>query len=114
MCPAVNTGENSVRIFALVTDFRPEFNDDFGAAKLSGAGADTGIVQTMLGDDRTPVYNGPTPTTSGAVALPSFDSCTAQWLAHVHSALCAYRESCFPSFCSSSQYPDVLCALLRR
>lgn len=67
-CPAINTGENSIRIFALVTDFRPEYNDDFGAAKLSSAGADKNIVQTMLGGDRTPVYAGSTPTTSGAAS----------------------------------------------
>ena len=65
-CPAVNTGENSIRVFALVTDFRPEYNDDFGAAKLVTAGAEEGIVQSMLGADRTPVYAGTTPTTSGA------------------------------------------------
>jgi len=65
-CPAVTSG-NTVRLFALLTDFRPEYNTDFGGPQLSGPAADIGIVQAALGADRTPVYapSGSSATTTG-------------------------------------------------
>ena len=68
MCDAVTTGSNSIGIFALVTDFRPEYNADFGGPQLSGNLADKGIVESTLAGDRTPTYahqSGTTPTTTG-------------------------------------------------
>jgi hypothetical protein len=62
------TGSNTVRLFMMVNDFRPEYNPDFGADGIPAAMPDPGIVADRLDASHSPSYgasSGKTPTTTG-------------------------------------------------
>lgn len=62
------TGSNTVPLFMMVNDFRPEYNPDFGGDVIPAARPDPGIVADKLDASHSPNYGasgGKTPTTSG-------------------------------------------------
>lgn len=68
------TGSNTVRLFMMVTDFRPEYNPDFGGDGIPTALADPGIVAEALDASLSPSYGaggGKTATTTGAKQICS-------------------------------------------
>ena len=67
-CPAVTAG-NTIKVYALMTDFKPEFNPDFDGPRVTANTSDKGIVTSHLDGAHLPVYAGLTPTTSGMKLL---------------------------------------------
>jgi hypothetical protein len=50
------TGSNTVRLFMMITDFRPEYNPDFGGDSIPVAMPDPGIVADALDASLSPTY----------------------------------------------------------
>lgn len=64
------TGANSVRLFVMVSDFRPEYNPDFGGDSAPAAAADPGIVAEALDDSLSPTYGPAASRTSTTTGVP--------------------------------------------